>query len=140
MAEVAVIGATTWGRTLAGLLANKGVAVSIWTRTEARAEELRREQQDRLSKADLPDCLSFTNKVDEALRSAEFAILAVPAQTMRQNVRTIADHLTASTILVSVAKGLEAETGKRMSQVITEEVASGLMDRVCVLSGPNLSK
>lgn len=139
MAEVAVIGATTWGRTLGRLLANKGIAAGIWTRTEARAAELRREQHERLSKAELPNCLSFTHNIDEALDSAEFVILAVPAQSMRQNVRKIGDHLTASMILVTVAKGLEAQTGKRMSEVITEEVVPGLARRVCVLSGPNLS-
>jgi len=140
MASVAVIGATTWGNTLGRLLANRGIAVSIWARTEAKAEELRREQQDRLPKTDFLNCLSFTTNVDEALYSAEFAILAVPAQSMRQTVRKIGDNITASVVLVSVAKGLEAETGKRMSEVITEEIASGLPERVCVLSGPNLSK
>ncbi len=139
MGNVAVIGATTWGKTLAGLLANKGVAVTIWARTEARAEELRREQQDSSSRTSLSNCLSLTSNVEEALDSAEFVILAVPAQSMRQNVRQVRDSLTASMILVSVAKGLEAETGKRMSEVITEEVVSGLPERVCALSGPNLS-
>jgi len=139
MGNVAVVGATTWGRTLAGLLANKGVAVTIWARTEARAEELRREQQDSSSRTSLSNCLSLTSNVEEALDSAEFVILAVPAQSMRQNVRQVRDSLTASMILVSVAKGLEAETGKRMSEVITEEVVSGLPERVCALSGPNLS-
>ena len=139
MGNVAVIGATTWGKTLAGLLANKGVAVTIWARTEARAEELRRQQQDCLSRASLPNCLSITSDVGEALDSAEFVILAVPAQSMRQNVRQVRHSLTASMILVSVAKGLEAETGKRMSQVITEVNVSGLPERVCALSGPNLS-
>jgi len=139
MGNVAVIGATTWGKTLAGLLANKGVAVTIWARTEARAEELRREQQDSSSRTSLSNCLSLTSNVEKALDSAEFVILAVPAQSMRQNVRQVRDSLTASMILVSVAKGLEAETGKRMSEVITEEVVSGLPERVCALSGPNLS-
>lgn len=139
MGNVAVIGATTWGKTLAGLLANKGVAVTILARTEARAEELRREQQDCSSRTSLPSCLSLTSNVEEALDLAEFVILAVPAQSMRQNARQVRDSLTASMILVSVAKGLEAETGKRMSEVITEEIVSGLPQRVCALSGPNLS-
>jgi glycerol-3-phosphate dehydrogenase (NAD(P)+) len=139
MGNVAVIGATTWGKTLAGLLANKGVAVTILARTEARAEELRKEQQDSSSRTSLSNCLSLTSNVEEALDLAEFVILAVPAQSMRQNVRQVSDSLAASMILVSVAKGLEAETGKRMSEVITEEVVSGLPERVCALSGPNLS-
>lgn len=140
MANVAIIGATSWGNTLGRLLASKGIAVSIWARTEARAEELRQQQQNRLSKTDFPTCLSFTSNADEALHSVEFVIWAVPAQSMRQNVRQIRDHLIAPMILVSVAKGLEAETGKRMSQVIAEEIVSALPGRVCALSGPNLSQ
>jgi len=63
----------------------------------------------------------------------------VPAQRMRQNVRLSNPHLNASMILISAAKGLEAETGKRMSEVIADEVASVSQDRICALSGPNLS-
>ena len=139
MAEVAVIGATTWGNTLARLLADKGIEVSVWARTEARAEELRREQQGRLSKAFSTDCLSFTSNLDEALHSAEFVICAVPAQRMRQNIRQVSPHVSSSMVMVSVAKGLEAETGKRMSEVIADEVTSVSSERICALSGPNLS-
>jgi glycerol-3-phosphate dehydrogenase (NAD(P)+) len=139
MAKVAVIGATTWGNTLGRLLADKGVMVSVWARTEARAKELRQEHQGCLSKDVSTDCLSFTGNLDEALHSAEFVICVVPAQRMRQNVRLSNPHLNASMILISAAKGLEAETGKRMSEVIADEVASVSQDRICALSGPNLS-
>ena len=140
MASVAIFGATTWGNTLGRLLADKGIAVSIWARAESKAEELRREQQDRLSKTGLPDCLSFTSNANEALSAAEFAIWAVPAQSMRETVKRVGDRFGKSAILVNVAKGLEADTGKRMSEVIAEEVNSVPPERVCVLSGPNLSK
>jgi glycerol-3-phosphate dehydrogenase (NAD(P)+) len=139
MAEVAVIGATTWGNTLARLLADKGIDVSVWARTEAKAEELRREQQRRLPKDFSTDCLSFTSNLDKALHSAEFVICAVPAQRMRQNIRLISPHVRSSMVMVSVAKGLEAETGKRMSEVIVEEASGVVSDKICALSGPNLS-
>jgi len=139
MPKVAVIGATTWGNTLGRLLADKGVMVSVWARTEARAKELRQEHQGLLSKNVSADCLSFTSNLDEALHSAEFVICVVPAQRMRENVRLSNPHLNASMILISAAKGLEAETGKRMSEVIADEVASVSQDRICALSGPNLS-
>ncbi|MBC8276033.1 MAG: NAD(P)-dependent glycerol-3-phosphate dehydrogenase [Chloroflexi bacterium] len=139
MSKVAVIGATTWGNTLGRLLADKGVMVSVWARTEAKAKELKQEHQGLLSKDVSADCLSFTGSIDEALNSAELVICAVPAQRMRQNLRLGSPHLASSVILVSAAKGLEAETGKRMSEVIAEEVASVSQDRICALSGPNLS-
>ena len=92
-----------------------------------------------LSKDVSVDCLSFTGNIDEALHSAEFVICAVPAQRMRQNLRLSSPHVDSSVILVSAAKGLEAETGKRMSEVIAEEIASASQDSICALSGPNLS-
>lgn len=139
MSKVAIIGATTWGNTLGRLLADKGAMVSVWARTEAKADELRQEHQASLSKGISTTGLSFTGKIDEVLYTAEFVICAVPAQRMRQNMKLSKPHLNASMILVSVAKGLEAETGKRMSEVIADEAGCVSQDRICALSGPNLS-
>jgi len=139
MSKVTIIGATTWGNTLGRLLADKGAMVSVWARTEAKADELRQEHQESLSRGVSTSELSFTGNLDEALCTAEFVICAVPAQRMRQNMRLSNPYLSASMILISVAKGLEAETGKRMSEVIADEAACVSQDRICVLSGPNLS-
>lgn len=139
MSKVAIIGATTWGNTLGRLLADKGMEISIWARTEAKAEELRRKQQDDLSLKTISNYLSFTSDIGAALHSAQFVIYAVPAQRLRQNVRLINSHLEASMIQVSAAKGLEATTGKRMSEVIAEEALKIPARQICALSGPNLS-
>jgi glycerol-3-phosphate dehydrogenase (NAD(P)+) len=136
MSKVAIIGDTTWGKTLANLLAARGTTVSVWTRTESRADELRKET---LKERDYGKRLSFTGSIEEALGSAEFVICAVPSQRMRHNLKLSSPHFIPSAILVSAAKGLEAETGKRMSQVIAEEGSSVSEDRICALSGPNLS-
>ncbi len=139
MSKVAIIGATTWGNTLGRLLADNGAMVSVWARTEVSARELRQEHQVSLSKDVSGGSLSFTINLDEALGTAEFVICAVPAQRMRQNIRLSNTYLDASMILISVAKGLEAETGKRMSEVIADEAAAVSQDMICALSGPNLS-
>ena len=136
MSKVAVIGDTTWGKTLASLLALKGAMVSVWVRTESRAMELRKEG---VSQGACNECLSFTGNIEEALGGAEFVICAVPAQRMRQNLKLSYRYIIPSAILVSAAKGLEAETGKRMSEVMADEVSSVSHDRICALSGPNLS-
>src|SRR4030042_933236 len=136
MSKVAVIGDTTWGKTLASLLALKGAMVSVWVRTESRAMELRKEG---VSQGAGNECLSFTGNIEEALGGAEFVICAVPAQRMRQNLKLNYRYIIPSAILVSAAKGLEAETGKRMSEVMADEVSSVSHDRICALSGPNLS-
>ena len=134
--KAAVIGDTTWGNTLAHLLAARCVSVSIWTRTADKARERIKEIS---STGDHEGRLSFTGSIEEALSQAEYVVCAVPAQRMRQNLRLSAQYVEPSAILVSVAKGLEAESGKRMSEVITDEVGTVSEDRICSLSGPNLS-
>jgi len=140
MPDVAVIGATTWGNTLGRLLANKGLAVTIWARTEAEAEQLTLEHQDRMPGNAPSGRLRFTDSLDEALRAVVAVILAVPSQRLRQNVKHIRGHIGSSMVLVSGAKGLEADTCKRMSEVIAEEAGVRPSENVCALSGPNLSK
>jgi glycerol-3-phosphate dehydrogenase (NAD(P)+) len=66
-------------------------------------------------------------------------ILAVPSQCMRENAKRVAGHLTDSQLIVSAAKGIEESTGKRMSEVIAEEIDPRYHGNICVLSGPNLS-
>jgi len=139
MSRVAVIGATTWGNTLGRLMADKGAMVKIWVWDEAKADELVQEYKSYLSKEESAGGLSFNCDIGEALSEAEFVICAVPAQRMRQNIRSCNAGLNDSMILISVAKGLEAETGKRMSEVIADEATSVPQDMICALSGPNLS-
>jgi glycerol-3-phosphate dehydrogenase (NAD(P)+) len=139
MTNVAVIGATTWGTTIGRVLSKKGIQVNILTKTEDRIKELTEEQKRlRLSDSSLGTIL-FTNNCETALHTAELVILAVPAQTVRENVTQIKDHISDNMVLVSLAKGLEADTCKRMSEVIDEEIDAIGYKQICVLSGPNLS-
>jgi len=132
MSKTTIIGTTSWGKTLGWLLVNNGTSVKIWARTKAEAEELNRKRN--------PHDLSFTSDVAEAVAEADSLIWAVPSQSFRQNVRQVKDCLSKATLLISAAKGLELGTGKRMSEVLTEEVPVSFRDNVCVLSGPNLSR
>jgi glycerol-3-phosphate dehydrogenase (NAD(P)+) len=126
---VTIIGNTSWGNTLGVLLSDKGAEVRLWTRSEAEAREL---NQGRRS-------YSFTSHIEEALCEADLAIWAVPSQKLRENVSQVKDYLTNSMLLMSAAKGLEVNSGKRMSQVLAEEIALSLRGQICVLSGPNLA-
>ena len=130
MAKATIIGNTTWGNTLATLLSSKGVAVKLWARSEAEAEELQQRTHS----------YSSTSHIEEALRGTDLVIWVVPSQKLRQNVSQTKDYLTNSMLLMSAAKGLEADSGKRMSQVIAEEVVPALEHQICVLSGPNLAR
>jgi glycerol-3-phosphate dehydrogenase (NAD(P)+) len=140
--RVAVIGTTSWGTTIAIMLTRKGLAVSLWARTEEEAEKLNSEKGNtiRLPGFPFPEGLRATASLDEALDKAGLVIFAVPSQDMRRNVSLVREHLGSSTLILSVAKGLEVESVKRMSQVLSEEVTPRFHRNICVLSGPNLSR
>ena len=130
MPRAAIVGNTTWGNTLGALLSNNGVTVTLWTRSESEAEQLNQEKHSYTS----------TDDIAEAVGDADLLILAVPSQKLRENINRVKHHLSRGTILMSAAKGLETESGKRMSQIIEEEVAPSLRKKICVLSGPNLAR
>lgn len=140
--RVAIIGTTSWGTTLAIMLTRKGLAVNLWARTKQEAEKLNREKQNaiRLPGFLFPDELHATSSLDEALDKAGLVIFAVPSQKMRHNVKLAGEYFDSSMLILSVAKGLEVESMKRMSQVVSEETAPNFHCNICVLSGPNLSK
>jgi len=142
MPKIAIIGTTAWGITLGVVLAHKGLQVRLWARTEPEATKLRDAGPNptMLPVVTFPPQLSITSSLNEALADVKAVILAVPSQTMRQNIRLVAAHLNGSTLIVSAAKGLEIGSGKRMSQVIAEEIDPRFWPNICVLSGPNLSQ
>jgi glycerol-3-phosphate dehydrogenase (NAD(P)+) len=140
--KVAVVGTTTWGTTLAIILAQKNIPVTLLSRTSQEAEELnlRRGNPRFLPGIAFPENLAVASDVEEAIASAHLVIIAVPSDRFRQNVQRIRDCVPARAIILSVAKGLELPAGKRMSQVLEEELAPDLHPGICVLSGPNLAK
>ena len=142
MPKIAIIGTTAWGTTLGVVLARKGLEVRLWARTEQEATELRNTGPNPalVSGIVFPPRLSITSLLSEALADAKAVILAVPSQTMRQNIKLVAEHLNESMLVVSAAKGLEIGSNKRMSQVIADEIEPRFWSNICVLSGPNLSR
>jgi glycerol-3-phosphate dehydrogenase (NAD(P)+) len=142
MLKVGIIGTTIWGITLATILAGKGIDVSLWARTKEEADGLRNDgpELNGTPEVTLPANVLITHEMEAALDEARAVILVVPSQSMRQNTRLIAGHVKKSMLVVSAAKGLEIGSGKRMSQVIAEEVNPRFHDNICVLSGPNLAR
>jgi glycerol-3-phosphate dehydrogenase (NAD(P)+) len=127
--KVTIIGNTSWGNTLSALLSDKGVEVKLWARSEAEAVQLNQGRRG----------YSSTSHLREALGKTDLVIWAVPSQKLRENVIRSRDYLTNSMLLMSAAKGLEIDSGKRMSEVLAEEIAPSLRGQICVLSGPNLA-
>jgi glycerol-3-phosphate dehydrogenase (NAD(P)+) len=142
MPKMAIIGTTAWGTTLGVALARRGVRVKLWARNEGEDQQLnqRRENVALLPGVRFPFRLNATADLSEALDKAAMVILAVPAQTMRQNIKRLSEHLDPQILIVSAAKGLEVESAKRMSEIIADEIPTELHSNICALSGPNLSQ
>ena len=141
MAIVTAVGATSWGTTLGIILARQGHEVRLLTRTESEAAGLEsaRENARFVPGVRFPDSMRALADPVEAHDSAALTIFAVPSQTMRANAQVVAHAITNGTIVVSAVKGLELSSGKRMSQVIGEEIPS-IAHGICALSGPNLAR
>ncbi|WP_407561427.1 NAD(P)H-dependent glycerol-3-phosphate dehydrogenase [Streptomyces sp. 184] len=148
MTRCAVFGTGSWGTAFSMVLADAGCRVTMWGRRAALVDTLNatHENPDYLPGVRLPDAVTATADPAEAARDAEFTVLAVPAQTLRGNLERWAPLLDAGTVLVSLMKGVELGTTRRMSEVIEEVVAkegagaAGVRGRVAVLTGPNLAR
>lgn len=141
MARVGIAGTTSWGTTLAILCVRAGLEVNLWTRTEDEAERLRADGENRrfLPGVPLPDGIAITSSADDAFGDVEAALIVVPSRTLRANARAIGEHIASSAVVVSATKGLELGTGKRMSEILAEELPEQLVGSICSLSGPNLA-
>ncbi|TVL94319.1 NAD(P)H-dependent glycerol-3-phosphate dehydrogenase [Streptomyces sp. SAJ15] len=141
MTRCAVYGTGSWGTAFAMVLADAGCEVTLWGRRAGLVEAINtgRTNPDYLPGVELPRTVRATTDPAEAARDARFAVLAVPSQTLRGNLAAWAPLLPSDTVLVSLMKGVELGTAKRMSEVI-EEVAKAPADRVAVLTGPNLAR
>ena len=140
--QTAIIGATTWGTTLALVLAGEGRPVTLLTRApdESACLQSARENARFLPGVKFPASLRVTHDPADALHRAGLAVIAVPSHSMRQNARRIRDHLPPDAVTVSAAKGLELPAALRMTQVLAEELPPRLHSGLCALSGPNLAK
>jgi glycerol-3-phosphate dehydrogenase (NAD(P)+) len=136
--RAAVIGAGSWGTTVASLCAHN-VPTTLWARRAELAEEVRDKHtnSDYLGGYDLHPDLHATSSLEEAVSGADLVILGVPSHGMRATVAELAPHVRPWVPLVSLSKGLEQGTRLRMTQVIDEEVPG---HPVGVLTGPNLAK
>jgi glycerol-3-phosphate dehydrogenase (NAD(P)+) len=139
--KVAVLGAGSWGTAFSIVLADGGNDVHLWSRREEAAEAIndRRENSDYLPGIELPPAVTATHDAEQALAGADVVVLAVPSQSLRHNLPGFAPYFERDAVLVSLAKGIELGTLKRMSEVIAE-VADVSDDRIAVISGPNLAK
>jgi len=140
--KVAIVGTTAWGTTLGIMVARRGVEVALWARSEEESRKLNKEGENaaRLPGFAFPPGLRATGSLEEAAGGAGLLILAVPSPSMRANARVVKGHVGEGMVVLSVAKGIELDSTKRMSEVIAEELGPALGSRLAILSGPNLSQ
>lgn len=141
MTRCAVFGTGSWGTAFAMVLADAGCEVTLWGRRRELVDAIHTTHvnPDYLPGVPLPESIRATVDPALALAGADFAVLAVPSQTLRENLASWAPLIEPQTVLVSLMKGIELGTAKRMSEVIAE-VAGVVAERVAVVSGPNLAR
>ncbi|MFF3858929.1 NAD(P)H-dependent glycerol-3-phosphate dehydrogenase [Streptomyces sp. NPDC002209] len=139
--KAAVFGTGSWGTAFGMVLADAGCEVTLWGRRREVVDAINtgRTNPDYFPDVELPANMRATTDPAEAAAGADFAVLAIPSQTLRGNLAEWAPLLPADAVLVSLMKGIELGSAKRMSEVI-EEVAKVPAERVAVVTGPNLAR
>ncbi|PWM31654.1 MAG: NAD(P)H-dependent glycerol-3-phosphate dehydrogenase [Clostridiales bacterium] len=136
MAKIGMIGAGSWGTALSWLLANNGHSVVVWSALADEISMLRdyRENRSKLPGVILPDSVSFTTELKEAMEGMDLLVLAVPSPFTRSTAKQMKDLVAEGQIIVNVAKGIEEGTLMTLSQIIEQEIPQA---DVAVLSGPS---
>ena len=141
--RMAVMGSGSWGTAFAMVLADAlaGGTVTLWGRNAEVVHEITTDSRNSayLPGIDLPTALSATVDAGEAMAGAQIVVLAVPSQTLRENLAAWRHLLPVDALVVSLMKGVELGTLDRMSEVIADAGAVD-PDRIVVVSGPNLAK
>jgi glycerol-3-phosphate dehydrogenase (NAD(P)+) len=140
--EVGVIGAGTWGSAFALHLARRGVKTRLWVREKEVWAELRgsRENATFLPGFVFPPNVSFSRDARKTAASPDILFVAVPAQFLRAVFSEIADRLSAGQVVVSLTKGIEERSLKRMTEVMAETLAGRPLPHFAVLSGPSFAR
>lgn len=136
MNKVSVLGAGSWGSALALVLAKNGFDVSMWTLNEEQCNYINknRENIEYLPGVHIHENIITTTNLKESIKDSKIILLAVPSQAIRSICQKIKPFINDNQILVDVAKGLESNTGLRLSDVCKEELPN---NKYVVLSGPS---
>lgn len=139
--RAAVIGAGAWGTSLARHLAENSLTVKLWAYEAEVAQTINANKENSvyLSDVRLPDSLTATASLADALRGADFLVLAVPSHAMRSVIKKMKPLLAEALPIVVATKGIEEETLKLMTQVLNELLPSNWAHGIMVLTGPSFA-
>jgi glycerol-3-phosphate dehydrogenase (NAD(P)+) len=143
MLPIAIMGAGGWGTALSIVAGRAGHDVRLWSRNAAVVESINRERVNHayLASSAIPETVRATTDAGAALRGAALVILAAPSHATRELLTNIADDARPEMIFVSATKGIEIETGERISEIVKGVFArQGFAPRFVCLSGPSFAK
>jgi glycerol-3-phosphate dehydrogenase (NAD(P)+) len=137
--KVAVLGPGSWGTALAQVLAENGHEVKIWGNHEAQIDEINTYHTNRHYLPDLkiPESIQGEKSLKEAVKDADAVLFVVPTKAIRSVAQEFAKVSENKPVIVHASKGLEQDTHKRISEVLTEEIPEAHRQGVVVLSGPS---
>jgi len=135
-----VLGTGAWGTTLAQIIIDAGHEVLLWGRNSSVVDEINtlHTNEKFLPGIKLPEQVRATTDLKAALEFSDVIIVAIPAQTLRENLKVWAPHLKPGMRLISTLKGIEADTHSRMTEIMAAELGISL-DDMGLLTGPNLA-
>ena len=136
--RVAVLGGGSWGTTVASLV-TRNAPVTLWARNPATVAEINTHHTNEtyLPGAGIPEKLVATKDIGEAVRDADVIVMGIPSQNFRSVLALVKEHIRAWVPVISLTKGLELDTHKRMTEIINEVLPG---HPVGVLTGPNLAR
>ena len=139
--RAAVLGTGSWGTTFGAVLADAGCDVALWGRDAATCQAITQEHRNEryLPGLDLPEGMTASTDARAVLDGADLVAIAIPSQSVRATLEPLREHFPAGAVAVSLMKGVELATDRRMSQVVAEALALPA-DQVAVVSGPNLAR
>jgi glycerol-3-phosphate dehydrogenase (NAD(P)+) len=140
MSRVSVLGSGAWGTTLAQVLCDAGHEVLVWGRNEAVVAEITDLNTNTkfLPGITLPTNLNATTDIKKAFEFGESIVLAIPAQTLRGNLKTWAPIFPKNLPIISTLKGIESDTMSRMTEVVVQELGTDI-SQIGLITGPNLA-
>ena len=138
MSKVTVLGSGAWGSTMAQVLSDAGNHVLIWGRNQEVVDEINSRHTNRkyLDENLLPVGLRATSDLTEAFNYSSIYVLAVPAQTLRENLKAWKPLVNPHALYISTLKGIEVSSDSRMTEIIQEEMNT---QEVALITGPNLA-
>lgn len=139
MAQIAVIGAGSWGTALSIVLADNQHQVRLWGRNEKQIKEINEKHTNEkyLPNIKLPEKIVGYNEISTAIEGAEAILIVVPTKAIRNTLQEIKQTLNSKVTFIHASKGIEPNSLKRISEMIEDEIPETLRKSVVVLSGPS---